>query len=194
VVLIRHGETAWSRIGRHTGRSDIPLDPEGEAEARRLRQRLRDWTFAAVLYSPLQRARRTCELAGLAASARPDPDLEEWDYGEYEGHTADEIRVQRPGWTIWKDGVVGGETADDVARRADSVIERVRAVAGDVALFAHGHLLRFVATRWCGLPQLAGERLAFSAGAVSVLGYDRADPVIWLWNDVPRAAGRAGTP
>jgi len=183
VVLVRHGETAWSRAGRHTGRTDIPLDAEGEQQARRLRRRLGAWSFAAVLCSPLQRARRTCELAGYAAVARPDPDLQEWDYGAYEGRTADDIRAERPGWVIWKDGVVGGETAADVGRRAESVIERVRGMPGDVALFAHGHLLRILAARWCELAVLAGERLALSPAAVSVLGYEREATVVWLWND-----------
>ena len=183
VVLVRHGETAWSRTGRHTGRSDIPLDPQGAVQAERLRGRLREWRFAEVLCSPLQRARRTCEIAGCATSARLDPEIEEWDYGTYEGRTADQIRADCPGWTIWKDGVLGGETAADVGRRADAVIERVRGVAGDVALFSHGHFLRILAARWCNLPVLVGERLALSPAALSVLGYDRDDPVIWLWND-----------
>jgi len=183
VVLVRHGETEWSRTTRHTGRSDVPLDPEGEAQAARLGYRLRGWRFAEVLYSPLQRARRTCELAGLAASARPDPDLQEWDYGDYEGRTAEEIRSGRPGWAIWRDGVVGGETLSDVGRRADSVIARVLAVEGDVALFAHGHLLRILAARWCRLPAVAGERLALSPASVSVLGYEHESAVIALWND-----------
>jgi broad specificity phosphatase PhoE len=183
IVLVRHGETAWSRTGRHTGRTDIPLDPEGEAQARLLGPRLAQWKFAEVLYSPLQRAQRTCELAGMMAAARPDPDIQEWAYGAYEGRTADEIRADRPGWVIWNDGVSGGETLADVGRRADSVIEQVRGVAGDVALFAHGHFLRILASRWCDLPALAGEALALSAAAVSVLGYEREDPVIWLWND-----------
>jgi len=183
LVLVRHGETQWSRSGRHTGRTDIPLDAEGEAQARLLGPRLARWTFAEVLYSPLQRARRTCELAGLMAGAHPDPDIQEWAYGAYEGRTADEIRAERPGWVIWKDGVAGGETLADVGRRADAVIERVREVAGDVALFAHGHFLRILAARWCDLPALAGESLALSPAAVSVLGYEREDRVIWLWND-----------
>ena len=189
VVLVRHGETEWSRITRHTGRSDVPLDPEGEAQARRLGPRLREWRFAEVLYSPLQRARRTCELAGLAAGARPDPDLQEWDYGDYEGRTADEIRGERPGWVIWVDGVVGGESLGDVGRRADSVIERVRRVEGDVALFAHGHFLRIMASRWCLLPPVAGERLALSPASLSVLGYERDNPVVWLWDDTCHLRG-----
>lgn len=189
VVLVRHGETEWSRTGRHTGRSDIPLDPEGEDQARRLGPRLREWSFAEVLVSPLRRAWSTCDAAGLAATARPDPDLQEWWYGEYEGRTVEEIRAQRPGWTIWRDGVVGGESVDDVGRRADSVISRVRAVRGDVCLVAHGHLLRILAARWCGLPVLAGAHLALSAASVSVLGYERDDPAIWLWDDTHHLAG-----
>jgi broad specificity phosphatase PhoE len=189
VVLVRHGETEWSRTGRHTGRTDLPLDREGEAQARLLGPRLAEWKFAEVLYSPLQRARRTCELAGLMAGARPDPDMQEWAYGAYEGRTADEIRAERPGWVIWKDGVVGGETLADVGHRADSVIERVRGVAGDVALFAHGHFLRILTARWCALPTLTAESLALSPAAVSVLGYEREHPAIWLWNDTSQLTG-----
>jgi probable phosphoglycerate mutase len=192
VVLVRHGETAWSRSGQQTGRSDIPLDPEGVKQAERLPDRLRGWTFAEVLCSPLQRARRTCELAGYISAAHIDPDTQEWDYGSYEGRTAEQIRADRPGWTIWKDGVVGGETIDDVGRRADRVIERVRAVAGDVALFAHGHFLRILTARWCDLPVLTAERLALSPAAVSVLGYDRDDPVIWLWDDTSHLTATGG--
>jgi len=189
VVLVRHGETEWSRTARHTGRSDVPLDPEGEAQAARLGPRLREWRFAAVLCSPLRRAWRTCELAGLADAALPDPEIQEWDYGSYEGRTADEIRGERPGWVIWVDGVVGGESLGDVGRRADSVIERVRRVEGDVALFAHGHFLRIMASRWCLLPPVAGERLALSPASLSVLGYERDNPVVWLWDDTCHLRG-----
>jgi probable phosphoglycerate mutase len=188
VLLVRHGETDWSRSGRHSGRRDLPLDAQGEAPARRLRSHLREWAAATVLVSPLQRARRTCELAGCAGRALVDPAMQEWDYGAYEGRTADEIQAERPGWTIWKDGVVGGETIDDVARRAESVIARVRSVPGDVALFAHGHFLRILAVRWCGLPAAVAEHLAFSPAAASILGSDRGSAVIWRWNDTfPRA-------
>ena len=183
VLLVRHGETEWSRSGRHTGRRDLPLDGEGEVQARRLRRHLQQWATATVLVSPLQRARRTCELAGFSERAQVDPAMQEWDYGAYEGRTADEIQTERPGWTIWKDGVAGGESIDDVARRAETVIARVRSVPGDVALFAHGHFLRILAARWCCLPPTVAEHLALSAAAVSILGSDRGSAVVWRWND-----------
>ncbi len=189
VVLVRHGETEWSRAGRHTGRSDIPLDSEGVAQAGWLGQMLREWRFSCVLVSPLRRARSTCEIAGWAGQAQSDPDVQEWDYGVYEGRTAEEIQEERPGWTIWRDGVVGGETIDDVSRRAELVVARVRKVSGDVAIFAHGHFLRILAARWCGLPPLAAEHLAFSAGAVSTVGWDRGSPIIWRWNDTSHLPG-----
>jgi len=189
LVLVRHGETAWSRTGRHTGRSDVPLDAEGVEQAGRLRARMREWEFAEVICSPLERARRTCELAGFGERACYDPETEEWDYGTYEGLTADQIRAGRPGWTIWKDGVIDGESAADLGRRADSVIARLRLVPGDVALFSHGHFLRILSARWCDLPALAGERLALQPGSLSVLGDDRGDPVIWLWNDTGHLTG-----
>lgn len=182
---MRHGETAWSRTGQHTGRTDIPLDPQGELQAGSIGSSLRDWRFALVLTSPLRRARATCDAAGFGGQAGDDPDLQEWSYGAYEGRTAEEIRRERPGWVIWRDGVVGGETLEDVGRRADTVIARVRRISGDVALFSHGHLLRVLAARWCGLPPGAGEHLAMSAGAISVLGWERESPVIQRWNETP---------
>jgi probable phosphoglycerate mutase len=189
IVLVRHGETPWSRSGRHTGRDDIPLDEEGEAQARATGPVLRDWDFAAVLVSPMQRARRTCELAGLGEVAEVDPDLQEWDYGAYSGRTASEIRQERPGWVIWKDGVAGGETIDQVGERADRVVARIRTIPGDVCVFAHGHLLRVLASRWVGLPPVEGEHLAFHACALSVLGSDRGvSSVIWRWNDTHHLA------
>jgi len=189
VVLVRHGETEWSRTGKHTGRVDVPLDPAGEEQARWIERRLHEWHFAQVLTSPLLRARRTCEIAGFAAVAQVDADAQEWDYGQYEGRTTDDIRLERPGWNIWHDGVVGGETIEDVGRRAERVMGRIQAVTGDVALFAHGHFLRILTTRWCGLPERAGEHLDLSAGAVSVLGFDRESPVIWRWNDTSHLSG-----
>lgn len=183
VVLIRHGETAWSREGRHTGRQDIPLDPEGEEQARQVRPRLSSWTFAEVLVSPLQRARKTCELAGFGEVAVVDGDLQEWDYGDYGSRTFVEIEAERPGWMIWKEGVPGGETVEQVGARADRVIRRLAGIAGDVAIFAHGHFLRILAARWCGLPAVEGEHLAYAPCALSVLGTDRGSQIIWRWND-----------
>lgn len=189
IVLVRHGETAWSREGRHTGREDIPLDSEGEVQAASLRERLAGWRFAAVFVSPLQRARLTCRLAGFDAAAEVDPDLQEWDYGDYGGRTAQEIREERPGWLIWKDGVPGGETVDEVGARADRVLARIGKIEGDVALFAHGHLLRILTARWMGMAAVEGEHLAFSAAAISVIGTDRESTVIWRWNDSSHIAG-----
>jgi len=189
VVLVRHGETAWSREGRHTGREDIALDPAGEDQARRLRPRLVTWRFAEVRVSPLQRARSTCTLAGFGDVAVVDPDLQEWDYGSYGGRTGAEIHEERPGWMIWRDGVPGGETVAAVGTRADRVIARLAEIDGDVALFAHGHFLRVLAARWCGLDAVEGEHLAFSAGALSVVGHDRQAPIIWRWNDAAHLDG-----
>ncbi len=181
---MRHGETEWSESGRHTGRTDIPLLPQGrehaEAVGRWLLSRVPD--PALVLTSPLARAAETCRLAGFADAAEPCADLVEWDYGEYEGETTDEIRVQRPDWTLWADGVPGGESAADVGRRADRVIERAAAAPGDVLLFSHGHLLRVLAARWVGLPPAGGRVLALEAGAVCELGWEREIPVVSRWN------------
>ena len=151
VVVVRHGETAWSSIKRHTGRSDIPLTAEGQEQARELRAKLAGITFAAVFVSPLQRALETSVLAGYGDDAVVDPDLIEWDYGQYEGKTSEQIQEQRPGWTLFGDGVVGGETIDDVAARARRVIDRTRDVAGDVLLFGHGHQLRILTALWLEL-------------------------------------------
>ena len=187
VILVRHGETEWSVSGRHTGRTDLPLLPQGEDSARALAPRLeREGPFDLVLGSPLARARRTAELAGLEPEL--DPDLQEWDYGDAEGRTTAEIREDRPGWTVWAEGPTGGETADDVGVRADRVIERVLAAAGDrkdatVVLVAHGHLLRILAARWIELPASAGGRLALGTAAVCVLGFERERRVVLRWND-----------
>jgi probable phosphoglycerate mutase len=184
--LARHGTTAWSALGRHTGRSDVPLSDEGREGARRLAAVLAPFTFSLVLTSPLSRATETCVLAGYGERAEVDVDLAEWDYGEAEGRTTEELRETRPGWTLWQDGVVGGESAADLGRRADRVIARARGAGGDTLCFAHGHLSRVLAARWVGLPPVGGRLLAFDAGAVGVLAYEREVPVIERWNERPR--------
>lgn len=181
-MLVRHGETAWSRTGRHTGRTDVPLDAEGEAEAHRAVGLLRRWTFAEVLTSPSVRALTTCRLAGLGDVAEVTPELVEWDYGDYEGLTTAQIRQRRPGWRLWVDGVEGGETMAELGARADRVVARVRACEGDVALFSHGHFLRVLAARWVGLGPAGGALLGLDAGAVSRLGWEHENPVVDLWN------------
>jgi len=181
-VLVRHGETEWSLDGRHTGRTDLPLLPEGIEQARALRPVLGARTFAAVLTSPLVRARETAELAGLGAGAVVDPDLAEWDYGAYEGVTTNQIREERPGWELFADGVPDGESIEDVAARVDRVIARVRATPGDVACVAHSHVLRVLAARWIGLDPGVGRSLVLDPAAVSELGWDREHPVVLSWN------------
>lgn len=181
--LVRHGETAWSLSGQHTGRTDIPLTARGRQQAELLGRRLMKKTFALVLTSPLRRARETCELSGQAASAVPDEDLLEWDYGAYEGLTSAEIRKEVPGWTIWTGGVRGGESADQVGERVDRVIARSVAAAGDVALYAHGHVLRILAARWLGLAAVGGRYLGLDTASLSRLGYERETPVIRAWNE-----------
>lgn len=183
VVLLRHGETAWSRDRRHTGRTDVPLTDTGEAQARDAARLLAGRSFAAVRTSPLVRASRTAELAGFP-DARPDPDLQEWDYGAYDGVTTDEIHQRRPGWVLWEDGCPDGEQPADVGRRADRVLAAVRPVLdrGDVLLVAHGHLLRVLAARWVGLPAAAGRLLRLDTATVSRLGHEHDDPVVLGWN------------
>ena len=183
VVLIRHGETEWSRSGRHTGRTDVPLTEAGVRNAELLGPRLEQRRFAAVFTSPLSRASETCRLAGLGDGAQVREELLEWDYGDYEGITTEEIRRARPGWLLWRDGCPGGEDVEQVGGRADRVIEELRSLAGDAALFAHGHVLRVLAARWVGLPPEAGGLLALSTGTLSVLGYEREVAVVRLWND-----------
>jgi broad specificity phosphatase PhoE len=182
VVVVRHGETEWSRIKRHTGRSDIPLTAEGEAQARTLGAALAGLTFAAVFVSPLQRARETSVLAGYGDVAVVDPDLVEWDYGAYEGKTSEEIQEQRPGWALFRDGVIGGETIDQVAARARRVIERARAVPGDVLLFGHGHQLRILSALWLELAPQAGQHLQLATAAPSMLGYEHDWTALLSWN------------
>jgi len=181
--VVRHGETEWSQIGRHTGRTDVPMLERGREQARGLAGPLGAMQFSLVLTSPLSRAAETCVLAGFADRAEATDDLLEWDYVYYEGRTAYEIREVRPGWTLWADGVPGGETAADVGRRADRVIERARQAGGDTLCFAHGHVLRVLASRWIGLPPMGGRMLALDAGAIGVLGWEREVPVIARWNE-----------
>ncbi len=182
VVVVRHGETEWSRIQRHTGRSDIPLTAKGQAQARTLGPALAGLTFAAVFVSPLQRARETSILAGYGDVAVVDPDLVEWDYGAYEGKTSAEIQETRPGWTLFGDGVIGGETIDDVAVRARRVIERARAVPGDVLLFGHGHQLRILTALWLEFPPVAAQHLQLATAAPSMLGYEHDWTALLSWN------------
>jgi broad specificity phosphatase PhoE len=179
--LVRHGETEWSRVRRHTGRTDLPLTPDGEAAAVALAPRLRGVAFDLVLSSPLQRALRTAELAGL--TPRPEPLAVEWDYGDYEGVTTLEVRETVPGWRVWQGPVPNGETIDEVAKRAGSVIRRVREEARERAiLVAHGHFCRVLAMSWLGLPAVEGEHLRLGTATVSVLGWDRGIPIVERWN------------
>src|SRR3954454_12108758 len=180
VWLLRHAETEWSRDGRHTGRTNVPLTGEGRDRARALRERIAGRPFALVLSSPLSRARETAELAGLTPQLRDD--LLEFDYGDYEGITTAQIREQRPDWYLWRDGSPGGESADDVGRRVDRVIEEALGADGDVALVAHGHVLRALAARWVEEPASFGGRLRLDTGTISVLGFEREVRVIHSWN------------
>ena len=188
--LARHGQTAWSLTGQHTGLTDLPLTPAGEANARRLGERLRLQRFDRVLCSPLQRAQRTCELAGFGSRAELDARLLEWDYGDYEGRTRDTIQATRPDWRLFRDGCPGGESPAQVAARADSLIATLRPLPGDTLLFSSGHLLRMLAARWLGLAPAAGALLALDTASLSVLGYEHAlqQPVLRLWNDTTHAA------
>ena len=186
VYLARHGETAWSLTGQHTGLTDLPLTERGERNARQLGERLRGLTFAKVYTSPLQRAARTCELAGFGAVAEVDPDLVEWDYGQYEGLRTAEIRVKHPGWLLFRDGCPGGESPAQASARADRVVSRLRAVPGDVLLFSSGHFIRVLATRWIGLEVTANaRRFMLSTASLSAVGYENelARPVIRFWNE-----------
>jgi broad specificity phosphatase PhoE len=185
VYLARHGETAWTLSGQHTGLTDLPLTERGERNARRLEERLRGVTFAKVFTSPLQRARRTCELAGFGSVAEIDRDLLEWNYGEYEGRLTADIHRERPDWQLFRDGCPGGESPNEVGTRADRVLKRARAVEGDVLLFSSGHFLRVFAARWLGLDAAFGRYFLLSTASLSALGYEHnlSEPVIRLWDD-----------
>jgi broad specificity phosphatase PhoE len=185
IYLIRHGETEWSLSGQHTGRTDIPLTARGEDGARKLGLRLREIHFNRVLTSPRQRARRTCELAGLGSVAEIEPDLAEWDYGDYEGERSAEIRKARPDWNLFRDGCPNGESPAQISGRADRLIARLRVLEGNVALFSHGHFGRVLAARWIGLPVIEAQCFLLDTASLNILGYehDRVEsPVIALWN------------
>ncbi|RUW67708.1 MULTISPECIES: histidine phosphatase family protein [unclassified Mesorhizobium] len=184
IYLIRHGETEWSASGKHTGRTDIPLTAKGEEAARGLADRLKGLTFQAVWSSPSQRAFNTCTLAGFGAAAIRKLDLQEWDYGAYEGVTTKEIVAGRPGWNVFRDGCPGGEQASDVGARADAIIAALRAVAGNVLIFSSAHFLRVLAARWIGLPPDGGEHFVLDTASLSIFGYehDLTEPVIRRWN------------
>jgi len=185
VYLARHGETAWSLSGQHTGLTDLPLTERGESNAGRLAERLKGLSFAKVFCSPLQRARRTCELAGFGDRAEIDPDLLEWNYGEYEGRRTADIHKERPDWQLFRDGCPGGESPWQVGARADRVIKRTREIQGNVLIFSSGHILRVLTARWLGLEPLGGKDFLLSTASLSALGYEHnlAQPVIQLWND-----------
>ena len=186
IYLARHGETAWSLTGQHTGLTDLPLTERGERNARRLGERLEGLSFTKVLTSPLQRAVRTCELAAFGATAEVDRDMLEWNYGAYEGRRTAEILAERPGWQLFVDGCPGGESPDQIGARADRVVSRLRAVKGDVLLFSSGHFLRVLSARWLGLEPRGGRYFLLSTASLGTLGYEHnslSEPVIRLWND-----------
>ena len=192
VYLARHGETAWSLSGQHTGRTDLPLTDRGEDQARALGSRLSGRAFAAVLSSPSQRAIETCALAGFGATAAIVPDLAEWDYGSYEGRRTADILVENPGWQLFRDGCPGGESPDAIGARADRVVTRLRQAEADVLVFSSGHILRVLAARWLGLDTAAGRLWLLGTASLSILGYEHnlAEPALRLWNDTAHLAGR----
>jgi broad specificity phosphatase PhoE len=188
IYFVRHGDTAWSKSGKHTGRTEIPLCAEGEHKARLLEASFAPLRFSRVLTSPRQRAQRTCELAGFGPVAETEPDLAEWDYGDYEGMRSADILRERPGWNLFRDGCPGGESPAQVSERADRLLSRIRAMEGDVALFSHGHFGRVLAARWVGLAAADGQYLLLDAASVGVLTSEHGDPgapVIGLWNLPP---------
>ena len=182
VLVIRHGETAWSLSGKHTSTTDLPLTDNGRRRAEKLHPVLAKETFALVLVSPMQRACQTCELASLGNAAVIDPDLAEWNYGQYEGLTTPQIHENAPGWMVFRDGCPGGESPEQIGTRVDRVIARFRAVKGDVALFAHAHVLRVLAARWIGFPVVAGQHFLLDTGTLCLLGYYRDVPAVEVWN------------
>jgi len=192
VYLARHGETAWTISRQHTGLTDVPLTANGEAEAIRLGERLGGLQFAAVLTSPLQRAIRTCQLAGFGSATEVEPDLREWNYGTYEGRTSADIHAERPDWQLFRDGCPGGESPTQVGARADRVARRVRAIGGSALLFSSGHFLRVLAARWLGLEPGAGRYFLLGTASLSAVGYehDRTEPVIRLWDEMPHERRR----
>ena len=185
ILLVRHGETEWSKSGQHTSNTDLPLTEDGRKRAGPLRHELAKREFALVLCSPLRRARETCEIAGLSDRADIDENLREWNYGEYEGLTTPQIREQNPDWNLWTDGCPGGEKPDAVGARADRVIARMRAADGDAVAFAHGHILRVVTARWLQMPVAAGARFVLAPGAISTLGFERETEALQGWNLLP---------
>jgi probable phosphoglycerate mutase len=191
IYLARHGETAWTLSGQHTGLTDLPLTQHGEENARKLGERLKGLTFAKIFTSPLQRARKTCELAGFGAVAEVDPDLVEWNYGDYEGLTSVQVHAKNPDWKLFRDGCPGGESVAQIAARADRIVARLRAIQGNVLLFSSGHISRVLAARWLGLDASAGQYFLLSTAALSQLGYehDLTEPVIRLWNDTNHVQG-----
>jgi broad specificity phosphatase PhoE len=193
VCLARHGETAWSLSGQHTGLTDLPLTERGELNAQGLGRRLQGMTFAKVFTSPLTRATRTCELAGFGGEAEADPDLVEWNYGEYEGRRTKEIHEQRPDWQLFRDGCPGGETPDQVGERADRIVARVRRVSGNVLLFSSAHFLRVLTARWLDLDAGAGRYFILETASLSILGYEhnQSEPVVRLWNDARHVEDRS---
>lgn len=192
IWLFRHGETEWSKSGQHTGRSDIPLTDAGREQARALARRLEGRPFAKVLSSPLSRAMETCELAGYGDQVETTDDLLEWDYGAYDGRRTVDIQKERPGWLIWNDGVLEGESVEQVGARAQRLIDRVSQIDGDVALFSHGHMLRILGATWVGLPPVRGQLLALGTAGLSVLGYEHNYRVLHFWNEDPHLVFECG--
>ncbi len=194
ILLIRHGETEWSLSGAHTGSTDIPLTPRGREQAAALGSYLAGRSFTMVLSSPLERALDTCRLAGFGDAVEIEPNLREWNYGEYEGRTTTQIRESRPDWDLWRDGVAGGEPIEAVAARADAVLSRVTQADGVVALFAHGHILRILTARWLGMEPAAARCFALGTASVSALGFERETRVIARWNLTPWESGAGPRP